>query len=63
VEVSLSPYLYRTLGGRLEPGERGDRLRQLLFEWESASITEGSLRAVGLRFVAQRPDPSAPPAS
>jgi len=45
-----APYLYRTFAGRMEPGERSDRVAREIFEIESRMIRERDLTSAGLRL-------------
>ena len=45
-----APYLYRTFAGRMEPGERSDRVTREIFEIESRMIRERDIAAAGLRL-------------
>ena len=45
-----APYLYRTFAGRMEPGERSDRITREIFEIESRMIRERDIAAAGLRL-------------
>lgn len=45
-----APYLYRTFAGRMEPGERSNRITREIFEIESRMIRERDIAAAGLRL-------------
>ena len=45
-----APYLYRTFAGRMEAGERSDRITREIFEIESRMIRERDIAAAGLRL-------------
>jgi len=45
-----APYLYRTFAGRMEPGDRSDRIAREIFDIESRMIRERDLTAAGLRL-------------
>ena len=54
LERIRGPYLYRYLCHHLRSDARGVRLGQLLLQTERERIREGTLKAVGLRWLAQR---------
>lgn len=59
LSVTRTSYLYRNLCGRLRKGAEGWRWANEILETEERLIREGSLRPVGLRFVARkRPETS-----
>ena len=52
--VEEAPYLYRSLAGRLEEGDRGARVARRIFELESRLVRERDLTAAGLRMIGRK---------
>lgn len=54
ISVDEAPYLYRSLSGRLEAGDRGGRVARRIFELESRLVRERDLTAAGLRMIGRK---------
>jgi hypothetical protein len=52
--VERVPYLYRYVLDRLEATERGYRVAREMLAIEGRRIADGTIRALGLRVVAER---------
>jgi SAM-dependent methyltransferase len=54
ISVDEAPYLYRSLSGRLEVGDRGARVARRILELESRLVRERDLTAAGLRMIGRK---------